>query len=102
MSTNNEGMVQAQVDNQLERLEGQREEAPERSGNKYQWADVISNDENVKDVIVHGDEIQVIYELRPSLDLEWVGEFLSKKDYSYTRTDKVYQGVNKDVFLDQQ
>lgn len=71
-----------------------------RSGNKYQWADLISNDEYILDVYVKGEEIEVIYQLAQDLDLSWVGNYMEKKNYKYDRSEIVFNNVQKDVFVD--
>ena len=95
--------MKEQVEEAVKQQEATVEAAnSDRAGNKYQWADVISNDNSVLDVYVVGDEIRVVYQVHPNLDLEWVGEYLSGKGYAHERSDLVYQGVQQDTYVDQQ
>lgn len=72
-----------------------------RKGNKYQWADCISNDEDVIDVHVIGDTLGIGYQMKRGLDLEWVRHFLAKKGYVYQNTVRTQGGLQKDIFQDQ-
>jgi len=91
--------VKQSVEQEVARPEG--EDVPERAGNKYQYADVISNGEHILDVYVVGDELRIVYQIAADMDLSWVKQFLDKKHYKHERTDLVYQGVQQDTFVDQ-
>lgn len=66
--------------------------------NKYQFADVIHNDDNVETVDIIGDSIQVGYPAVGNVDLEWVGEFLNRHSYEYVQTMPGNGNIVKDIF----
>lgn len=69
--------------------------------NKYQYADVVSNDDSVLDVEVFRDTISVVYTPTSSNDekLEWVGNFLEEKSFEFEETEPIKgTQAQKDVY----
>lgn len=66
--------------------------------NKYQIADVVSNDENVTDVEVSGINLNILYP-DDDPDLSWVGGFLEKHNYELQKAVRIPEmGMRKDIY----